>query len=489
MTIEYCASGACGLPKWVQRRVGGSAMKRRKVLIVAMIAILLLTGCGRQEPAATPTVAIPKPTATVEPRAEPEPTATTEPTDVPEPTATTEPTDVPEPTATIAPSATPMPTPTTEPTEESLGEEIEQTLELNALLNMEMLYIPGMAIGIVKNGQLAYAKGFGVLNIETQEPVEATSLFQLGSVSSMFVATAIMQLVERGDIDLDAPVIRYLPDFQVADERYPDITIRHLLLYTSGIPTPKDDLGRDDLGYDEPEYDDGALERFVDSLRDTRMVNEGLGVFNYDQYGHFAKGAGAFDVLGHVIAVVSGQTFEDYMKEKVLDPLGMRHSTFLKPESSDTPVAAPHVRNLGKLSVSSVYPYNRAHGPSIGLHSNVLEMSSFAIALLQEGTLGRTTILQPASVETILEPQVKASTGWGVWQAGSHAGLGCMVGDHQGIKIVVQGNYSRGLKSLLALLPEKSIAVVVLFNSGIEGGTAQWDITREILDMMLQTER
>jgi CubicO group peptidase (beta-lactamase class C family) len=120
-------------------------------------------------------------------------------------------------------------------------------------------HLPGMAIGVVKNGKLIYAKGFGFAKLGTDTPVTSRSLFHMASVTKTFVATAIMQLVEQGKIDLDAPVTRYLPYFKLDDERYRDIKIRQMLSHTSGIPDTTN------YHWDKPEYDDGALERFVRS--------------------------------------------------------------------------------------------------------------------------------------------------------------------------------------------------------------------------------
>src|ERR1044071_9338343 len=109
--------------------------------------------------------------------------------------------------------------------------------ELDPKINDEISkgHVPGFAIGVVKNGNLIYAKGFGVARLGTNTPVTTKSLFHMASVTKTFVATAIMQLVEQGKIDLDAPLTKYLPYFKLNDERYRDIKIRQMLSHTSGI--------------------------------------------------------------------------------------------------------------------------------------------------------------------------------------------------------------------------------------------------------------
>src|SRR5262245_17397971 len=115
--------------------------------------------------------------------------------------------------------------------------------------------IPGLAVGIVKEHELVYARGFGVKNLATGEPVTPTSLFHLASISKLFVATAIVHLVEKGRVDLHAPVVKYLPYFKLDDERYTAITVQQMLSHNSGMPDESEDFG-----WDRPEYDEGALE-------------------------------------------------------------------------------------------------------------------------------------------------------------------------------------------------------------------------------------
>src|SRR5438270_5134497 len=126
--------------------------------------------------------------------------------------------------------------------------------------------LPGFAIGVVKNGKLIYAKGFGVAKLGGTTAITSKSLFHMASVTKTFVATAVMQLVEKGKIDLDAPLIRYLSYFRLNDERYRIITIRQMLSHTSGIPDTVN------YNWDKPEYDAGALERFVRSIADQKLV-------------------------------------------------------------------------------------------------------------------------------------------------------------------------------------------------------------------------
>ena len=125
--------------------------------------------------------------------------------------------------------------------------------------------LPGVAVGIVKDNKIIYAKTFGYLNTETKEPVTLTSLFHMASVSKPFVATAIMQLVEQNKMHLDSTVVSYLPYFKLDDDQYKNITIKQMLNHVSGMPDVQD------YEWYKPVYDEGALEQYVRSISSKKM--------------------------------------------------------------------------------------------------------------------------------------------------------------------------------------------------------------------------
>ena len=161
---------------------------------------------------------------------------------------------------------------------------------------MDSYDLPGLAIGVVKDDQIVYAQGFGRTNIETNEPITTETIFHMASISKPFVATAIMQLVEQGKIDLNAPLIQYLPYFQLADDRYKTITIQQMLCHMSGMPDVED------YEWEKPQYDEGALERYVRSLTGHSLKSEPGEKYAYSNM--------AFEVLGNLIEQVSGLSFE-----------------------------------------------------------------------------------------------------------------------------------------------------------------------------------
>ncbi len=325
------------------------------------------------------------------------------------------------------------------------GAQLDVTLTPFIKEVMQAYDLPGFAIGVVKDNEVVYARGFGCKNIDTKKPVTNTTLFHMASISKPFVATAIMQLVEQGKIDLEAPVTTYLPYFQLDDERYKDITIQQMLSHVSGMPDVED------YEWGNPQYDEGALERYVRSLADKKM--------RFDPGKSFAYSNMAFECLGDVIAKVSGMSFADYEKKYILDPAGMKESTFLKPEHLPENWASGHLRTIRTIAWEG-YPYNRMHGPSSTLHSNAIEMCNWAIINMKRGTRSGQKILEPSSYDLLWKPWFKT----GREGSDDAVGLSWFLGSHRGEKTVSHGGGDTGFNTYLILLPERSSAVVVLCN-------------------------
>src|SRR5512136_1354830 len=134
--------------------------------------------------------------------------------------------------------------------QEGIGKNLDDNLAPLIQNTMGSHQLPGLAIGIVADNEIVYARGFGVRSTETREPITMTTLFHMASISKPFVATAMMQLVEQGQIQLDAPIITYLPYFKLDDDRYRDITVQYMLSHVSGMADVED------YEWDKPQYDE-----------------------------------------------------------------------------------------------------------------------------------------------------------------------------------------------------------------------------------------
>lgn len=324
--------------------------------------------------------------------------------------------------------------------------------------------LAGLAIGIVKSGELVYSQGFGVRDLDTQKPVTPRSLFHLASTSKTFVATAIVQLVEQGKVALDAPVVTFLPYFRLKDPRYKEITVRQMLTHTSG-------LAAESGGYNwhKPETDEGALERYVRSL-----VDEELLAAPGEKYGYSNI---AFEVLGDLIAKVSGQTFESYIKAHLLNPLAMHDSTFLRAEVPPDLAVTPHF-GAPLRTIVGAYPYHRGHAPSSTLHSSVQEMSRWAVANLNRGRFNGIQIVQPESHNLLWQSTIQ--TGEKGWEEA--VGLSWFLGRHRDCPIIHHGGNDPGFESHLVFLPAEDAAAVVLTNAN---GAANGIVTDAAVDVIL----
>jgi CubicO group peptidase (beta-lactamase class C family) len=303
-----------------------------------------------------------------------------------------------------------------------------------------------------------------VLNVETQVPVTPDTLFHLASVTKTFVATAILQLAERERLDIDAPVVSYVPYFRLRDQRYREITIAQMLSHTSGMPDT------DDYGWDKPEYDDGALERYVRSLEGLDLIAPPGERYAYSNI--------AFEILGDVIAKVSGISFEEYVRREILLPLGMVHSTLLVREADPSILASPHVpTGSGNVVVNDVFPYNRAHAPSSTMYSNVLELSRWAMMHLNRGSLGETRILSPQTYDLMWRRW--ATTGDAYWP---EIGLTWFLGERSGERCVAHEGADDGFKACFILVPARHVSAVGLGN--LDRMKVE-DLTDGILDLVL----
>lgn len=299
----------------------------------------------------------------------------------------------------------------------ALSPQLEIELESMFLEAIRKHGLPGLAVGITRDFEPVYVGVFGVLDQSTRGPVTQDTLFHMASVSKSLVSTAVMQLAERGRIRLDDLIVKYLRYFRFQDERSDDITIRQVLSHVSGIPHVRDTQS---YNWHKPEYDDGALERYVRGLKTTQLACSPSEKFSYSDIG--------YDILGDLIAKVSGIPFEGYVREHLLSPLGMKASNLCAPrEANPTLVAKPHVLNAdGESIVSSVYPYNRVHAPSSTFCSNIIEMNTWAMVHLRRGELDGHRILSQSSYEVMWAPVVtvspKVSMGLGWFIRNSDAG-------------------------------------------------------------------
>ncbi len=304
----------------------------------------------------------------------------------------------------------------------------------------------GAAVGVVQRGEVLLEAGYGVRELHSQKPVTEHSMFHMASISKPFTATAVMQLVEQGKLALEDDIRLHLPELRVENPFGGAITIRQMLSHCSGFPDVMD------YEWTKAESDDDALEKYVRELDIRLFFKPGERV----RYSNMA-----YEVLGHLVHRVSGQLFEDYQKQHVLNPLGMAASTFFAMQVPGELRNTPHTCDLD-LHVSDVYPYNRKHAPSSTLHSSAHEMNRWALAHLAYMNGGRASILSPELHEMMWTPVMSAAR---YDQPDKCAGLGWFIDQHRGQRIIYHGGHDTGFMSCLILAPEAQLGVSLMTNT------------------------
>ena len=314
----------------------------------------------------------------------------------------------------------------------------------------------GLAVAVVREEDVV-SRGFGVRDVGSGESVTPETMFHLASVSKPFVATAIVSLAVGRDgggpvLDLDAPIVEWVPEFTLADGRAGEVTARSLLSHSSGLPDVAE------YGWHEPELGDDALSEFAGSLSRWRLQAEPGSTFSYSNAG--------FELLGLLLARVTGTTFENAVRQQVLAPLGMRNSTFLRADVPRHLAASPHVGM--PLSVpQGAYPYTRRHAPSSTLHSNLVEMCRWMVAhfepeeLPARGSEDQWAHLDAGLRDLMWQPVVQV--GHPPWDEA--AALGWAMGTYRGHRTLSHSGADPGFSSRLVLVPERRIGVVALANS------------------------
>jgi CubicO group peptidase (beta-lactamase class C family) len=260
--------------------------------------------------------------------------------------------------------------------------------------------IPGFALVIVKGDQIVYLKGYGQAD-SSGRPVTPQTPFIIGSVTKAFTALAVMQLVEAGKVELDAPVQQYIPWFRVADPRASaQINVRQLLHQTSGLP-----MIRETQLWTE--QDEGALERTVRFLETAELDFRPGQSFGYSNAN--------YETLGLIVQTVSGQSYEDYIRQHIFAPLDMQNSFVSQEEALQHGMASGYRWWFG-IPVPVTLPYNRAELPAGYIISSAEDMAHFLIAQMNGGRYRDTSVLSADGVALTHTGPVPNTYGMG-WES------------------------------------------------------------------------
>ena len=315
---------------------------------------------------------------------------------------------------------------------------------------MQTTHIPGLALGIVHGNQIMHLQGFGVAD-PTGRAITQQTPFIVGSVSKSFTALAIMQLVEAGKIELDAPVQRYLPWFRLADPAASTrITVRHLLYQTSGIPASAD----------LKEFINGTGNETLEQLvRGLNAVALDRPVGTTHEYANTN-----YSVLGLIVQTVSGESYGTYIQQHIFTPLQMQHSFASQQEAKQDGLAQGYRWWFG-IPTPTDLPYYRAFLPAGFLISSAEDMSHYLIMQMNGGRYGSTTILSPKGIATMHTTGAVLDAAGGGYAMGwvyvppQESGVGGPLLYHNG---ETTGNFH----SEMFILPTAQWGIILLTNVG-----------------------
>src|SRR5438132_8942 len=306
---------------------------------------------------------------------------------------------------------------------------------------MQTNHIPGVALGLVHNDQIVHVRGFGSAD-QSGRAVTPQTPFILGSVSKSFTALAVMQLVEAGKIELDAPVQRYLPWFRVADPvASARITVRHLLYQTSGFPATGYACATDQTTM--------TLEQYVRSLA-TLTLDRPVG----SRHEYCSTN---YDVLGLIVQTVSGQSYATYLQQHVFAPLQMHHSFASEPEARRDGLAQGHRWFFGVPTPFDYY--NVSNVPAGYLISSAEDLTHYLLAQMNGGRFGSATVLSSAEIATMHAPAVPREGGRGYY------GMGWITDPVGGVPALWHDGEDLHFHALMLIEPQTHWGVILLVNA------------------------
>ncbi|MBA2306404.1 MAG: serine hydrolase [Acidobacteria bacterium] len=311
--------------------------------------------------------------------------------------------------------------------------------------------VPGLAVAIVKDGQVVLAKGYGLRNIQANLPVSTDTIFAIGSSTKAFTTMAMGILVEEGKLAWDEPVTTYLPKFALKDDvAGKQMTPRDLVTHRSGLP-------RHDLVWYNAKLTRSELVARLPYLEPNEGFRE---KFQYQNL--------MFLTAGHLTAEVAGTSWEDVIRTRILEPIGMKNSNFAVSESQKGRDFATPYTLEDKTALDIPFRVIDAMGPAGSINSSVNDMSKWLQLNLGRGTVGGKRIVAARQVQDMHRPQMVIQTFPGLFEDPEVQqpayGLGWIIESYRGKKRVHHGGAIDGFIAQVSMLPDEGVGVVVLAN-------------------------
>ena len=328
------------------------------------------------------------------------------------------------------------------------------------------LDVPGAAVAIYHEGREQYAF-HGVTSVENPLEVDEETLFQFGSTGKTFTSTALLRLVEQGHFDLDTRVKEVLPELRLKDKRTEEqVTVLQLTNHTAGwsgdVFTPTGD-------------GDDSLARFVEKLAEVDQVTPLGESVSYNN--------ASLSVAGRIIEKVTGETFEQAMRELIFEPLGMEHSFFFPNEVMTRRFAVGHEQHAdGSITVARPWALPRNSNPAGGISANAADQIAWARFHLGDGTApdGK-RVLSEELLKQMQQPTI-AMPGSAL---GDHVGISWLLRDVDGVRLVGHGGTTNGQHSTFLMVPERDFAIISMTNCGPNGPAFNDELAKWALEQYL----
>jgi CubicO group peptidase (beta-lactamase class C family) len=349
---------------------------------------------------------------------------------------------------------------------------------------MQLFDVPGIAIAVVKDGQVLSARGFGVRKLGAPDKVDAKTLFEVASNSKAFTAAALAMLVDEGKLAWDDPVTKHLPDFQMYDAYVThEMTVRDLLTHRSGLGLGAGDL----LWWPTTSF---STDEIIHKLRYIQPSTSFRSSYAYDNL--------LYIVAGKIIAAKSGKSWGETIRERILTPVGMAATTTSLAENAGNPnVANAHSKINDKIAAVKAMPVPNAVG-AVGINTNAEDIARWMNVLLAGGKLpagagadGKEARLFSAKqARELWTAQTPMRTGEpNAKLAGTKAnfaayGLGFQLRDYHGRLLALHSGALQGFYSKVVLVPEEKLGIAILTNaeSGGSLNALQWQLLGRLVD-------
>lgn len=330
--------------------------------------------------------------------------------------------------------------------------------------------IPGMAIAIVKEGEIVYAKGFGEKKLGTGEPVDEHTLFGIASVSKNITAAALAILVDEGKITWDTPIIDIIPWFALSDPWVTSqVTVRDALTHRVGI-------GRM-IGNRLQFMSGHSRDDLIRKLRYMEFQEPFRSSFVYSNM--------LYSVAGQVIEYASGQTWDECLKTRLFDPIGMQSNTSITAITAEDNAAWPHQYIEGEVVAIARRNWDNA-GPAGGINASVTDVAKWMIMQLGEpGVYQGTRLVSEAQMREIHKPQTVLPSSNPYGPQASY-GLGWNILDYEGKRVLSHGGATDGFNTAAYIVPELELGVVVVGNTFNQLGDA---LAYTVIDSYLDISR